>query len=257
MRQSLVMGNWKLNGSKQFTAELINSLKPTLANITGCQVAIAPPAVYLTEAHRALSGSKIALGAQNVDVNHSGAFTGELSAEMLKDVGAQYIIIGHSERRTHHQESNQQIAEKFAVLKATGLTPVLCIGETAAENAAGQTEQVCAAQLDAILHHLGVKAFENTVIAYEPVWAIGTGKSATPEQAQRVHHFIRQHIGQHDNSLAKQLVIQYGGSVNDQNAAELFAQPDIDGALVGGASLQADAFSAIVKAAAAASHNHR
>ncbi len=252
MRKSLVMGNWKLNGSKQFTVALIDALKTTLANTTRCQVAIAPPAVYLTEAHRALAGSHIALGAQNVDVNLSGAFTGELSADMLKDIGAQYIIIGHSERRTHHKESNQQIAEKFSVLKKSGLTPVLCIGETEAENAAGQTEQVCASQLDAILSHLGVEAFENTVVAYEPVWAIGTGKSATPAQAQQVHHFIRHHIGQHNQNIADQLIIQYGGSVNDQNAAELFAQPDIDGALVGGASLKADAFSAIVKAAAAA-----
>jgi len=187
-----------------------------------------------------------------VDTNLSGAFTGEISADMLKDIGAKYIIIGHSERRTYHKESDDFIAEKFAVLKEAGLIPVLCIGESEAENAAGETEAVCARQLDAVLKTMGAKAFENTVIAYEPIWAIGTGKSATPAQAQAVHKFIRGHIAKHDAAIAEQVIIQYGGSVNAGNAAELFTQPDIDGALVGGASLKADAFAVIVKAAAAA-----
>ncbi len=185
-------------------------------------------------------------------MNLSGAFTGETSAEMLKDIGAQYIIIGHSERRTYHQESDELIAKKFGVLKEIGLIPVLCIGESEAENEAGQTEAVCAKQLDAVLNTLGVKAFEGAVIAYEPIWAIGTGKSATPAQAQAVHKFIRDHIAKQDAAVAAQVIIQYGGSVNDKNAAELFTQPDIDGALVGGASLKADAFAVIVKAAAKA-----
>ncbi|AUG98968.1 triose-phosphate isomerase [Prodigiosinella confusarubida] len=252
MRHPLVMGNWKLNGSTNMVHELITALRNELSTVVGCGVAIAPPAIYLDQAKHQLSGSRIALGAQNVDVNLSGAFTGETSADMLKDIGAKYIIIGHSERRTYHKESDEFIARKFAVLKEAGLIPVLCIGETEAENAAGQTEAVCARQLDAVLNTLGAKAFENTVVAYEPVWAIGTGKSATPAQAQAVHKFIRGHIAKQDAAIAEQVIIQYGGSVNAANAAELFTQPDIDGALVGGASLKADAFTVIVKAAAEA-----
>lgn len=248
-RRPLVMGNWKLNGSKAMTQTLIADLKRALAAVNGCDVAIAPPVMYLGEAETALLGSKINLGAQNVDVNVSGAFTGDISTEMLKDFGAKYIIIGHSERRIYHKESDEFIAEKFAVLKSAGLVPVLCIGETEAENEAGQTEAVCAKQLDAVLTRLGAEAFNGAVIAYEPVWAIGTGKSATPAQAQAVHAFIRGHIAKQDKAVAEQVIIQYGGSVNDSNAAELFTQPDIDGALVGGASLKADAFAVIVKAA--------
>lgn len=252
MRHPLVMGNWKLNGSKHMVNELINGLRTALSDVDGCGVAIAPPVVYLGQAKHHLSGSRIALGAQNVDINLSGAFTGDISADMLKDIGAQYIIIGHSERRTYHKESDEFVAKKFAVLKAAGLTPVLCIGETDAENEAGKTQEVCARQLDAVLNTLGAEAFNGAVIAYEPIWAIGTGKSATPAQAQAVHKFIRSHVAKKDAAVAEQVIIQYGGSVNDKNAAELFAQPDIDGALVGGASLKADAFAAIVKAAAAA-----
>ncbi|MGV3345655.1 triose-phosphate isomerase [Enterobacteriaceae bacterium LUAb1] len=252
MRHPLVMGNWKLNGNRKMVSELINALRHELSGVNGCGVAIAPPVMYLDLAKQALADSPIVLGAQNVDINLSGAFTGEVSADMLKDMGAHYIIIGHSERRTYHKESDDLIAQKFAVLKNSGLVPVLCIGETEAENEAGKTEEVCARQIDAVLNTLGVSAFSNTVIAYEPVWAIGTGKSATPAQAQAVHKFIRMHIAKQDPHVAKHIIIQYGGSVNDKNAAELFAQPDIDGALVGGASLKADAFTVIIKAAAAA-----
>ncbi|MGM3175118.1 triose-phosphate isomerase [Dickeya lacustris] len=252
MRHPLVMGNWKLNGSTSMVQDLIAGLRSELSTVTGCGVAIAPPALYLDQAKHQLAGSRIALGAQNVDVNLAGAFTGETSATMLKDLGAKYIIIGHSERRTYHHESDEFIAKKFAVLKEASLIPVLCIGETEAENEAGQTEAVCARQLDAVLNTLGAKAFDNAVIAYEPVWAIGTGKSATPAQAQAVHKFIRDHIASQDAAVAEQVIIQYGGSVNASNAAELFTQPDIDGALVGGASLKADAFAVIVKAAAQA-----
>ncbi|MCG8709503.1 triose-phosphate isomerase [Brenneria sp. 4F2] len=252
MRHPLVMGNWKLNGSTSMVNSLITGLRKELSDVDGCGIAIAPPAIYVDMANHLLAGSRIALGAQNVDVNLSGAFTGETSADMLKDVGAKYIIIGHSERRTYHKESDEFIAKKFGVLKEAGLIPVLCIGETESENEAGQTEAVCARQLDAVLNTLGAKAFENAVIAYEPIWAIGTGKSATPAQAQAVHKFIRDHIAKQDKAVAEQVIIQYGGSVNASNAAELFTQPDIDGALVGGASLKADAFAVIVKAAAAA-----
>ncbi|KGQ35076.1 triosephosphate isomerase [Gallibacterium anatis] len=251
-RRPLVMGNWKLNGSKVFTKELINGLKAELAGVEGCDVAIAPPVMYLAEAEAALAGSKIALGSQNVDLKQSGAFTGDISATMLKDFGAKYIIIGHSERRAYHHESDEFIAQKFAVLKEQGLVPVLCIGESEAENEAGKTEEVCARQIDAVLNTLGAEAFLGAVIAYEPIWAIGTGKSATPAQAQAVHAFIRSHIAKKDAKVAEQVILQYGGSVNDGNAAELFAMPDIDGALVGGASLKAPAFATIVKAAAKA-----
>ncbi|MGC6407885.1 triose-phosphate isomerase [Bisgaard Taxon 45] len=251
-RRPLVMGNWKLNGSKAFTNTLIQDLKTELAGVEGCDVAIAPPVMYLAEAETALVGSDIALGAQNVDVNVQGAFTGDISTDMLKDFGAKYIIIGHSERRTYHKESDEFIAKKFAALKQAGLVPVLCIGESEAENEAGKTEEVCARQIDAVLNTLGAEAFNGAVIAYEPIWAIGTGKSATPAQAQAVHAFIRGHIAKQDKAVAEQVIIQYGGSVNDANAAELFTQPDIDGALVGGASLKAPAFAVIVKAAAKA-----
>ena len=169
---------------------------------------------------------------------------------MLKDFGAKYIIIGHSERRTYHKESDEFVAKKFGALKEAGLVPVLCIGESEAENEAGKTEEVCARQIDAVINLLGVEAFNGAVIAYEPIWAIGTGKSATPAQAQAVHAFIRGHIAKKSQAVADQVIIQYGGSVNDANAAELFTQQDIDGALVGGASLKAPAFAAIVKAAA-------
>ncbi|MFS1538752.1 MAG: triose-phosphate isomerase [Candidatus Phlomobacter fragariae] len=252
MWNPLVIGNWKLNGSTKMVEELIGNLCNKLNSVIGCDVAIAPPALYLAQAKQALNGSKIALGAQDVDVNLSGAFTGDTSAEMLKDIGAKYIIIGHSERKIYHQESDEYIARKFAMLKSQGLTPVLCIGESEKENSAGQTEEVCARQIDAVLNSLGTGAFENSVIAYEPIWAIGTGKSATPAQAQAVHKFIRDHLAKQDPAIAQQVIIQYGGSVNANNAAELFMQPDIDGALVGGASLKADAFATIVNAAAAA-----
>lgn len=252
MRKPLVMGNWKLNGSKQMALDLVTGLTKQLADVKGCDVAIAPPVVYLDYVQKVLADSKIILGAQNVDTHLSGAYTGDISAAMLKEVGVTHVIIGHSERRTYHKECDSFIAQKFAVLKENHLTPVLCIGETEAENEAGQTQAVCAKQIDAIINLFGVEAFNNAVIAYEPIWAIGTGKSATPAQAQAVHKFIRDHIAKLDANVAKQVIIQYGGSVNDKNAAELFTQPDIDGALVGGASLKADAFAAIVKAAAQA-----
>ncbi len=251
-RRPLVMGNWKLNGSKAFTKELIASLKDELNEVSGCDVAIAPPVMYLAEAEAALVSSDIALGTQNVDLNKQGAFTGDISTEMLKDFGVKYVIIGHSERRQYHHESDEFIAKKFGVLKDAGLVPVLCIGESEAENEAGKTEEVCARQIDAVMNTLGVEAFNGAVIAYEPIWAIGTGKSATPAQAQAVHAFIRGHIAKQSQAVAERVIIQYGGSVNDANAAELFTQPDIDGALVGGASLKASAFAVIVKAAAKA-----
>lgn len=256
MRYPLVIGNWKLNGSKHMVNEFIEKLCNELSGIVGCGVAIAPPVMYLDLAKQNLTGSCIALGAQNVDTNLSGAFTGEISANMLKDIGAKYIIIGHSERRIYHKESNKYIAEKFVVLKESSLIPVLCIGESEAENKAGQTKAVCALQLDAILNRMSVDAFNNTIIAYEPIWAIGTGNSATPEYVQDVHKFIRSYIANHNTAVAEKIIIQYGGSVNTSNALQFFIQPDIDGALVGGASLIARDFAVIIKAATKAKKPH-
>ncbi len=252
MRRSLVMGNWKLNGSKAMVSELIKSLDTALAGVEGVDAAIAPPMMYLDLAEQliAKADSKIILGAQNVDTSVSGAFTGDVSPEMLKDFGVSHVIIGHSERREYHAESDAFIAKKFGILKEHGLTPVLCIGETDAQNEAGETVAVCARQLDAVIDTLGVEAFNGAVIAYEPIWAIGTGKAATAEDAQRIHAAIRAHIAQKSEEVAQKVIIQYGGSVKPENAEGYFSQPDIDGALVGGASLDAQSFAAIVKAAA-------
>lgn len=252
MRKPLVMGNWKLNGSKPMTLDLLTELSKLVADCKGCDIAIAPPELYIDYASKLVDGTSIILGAQNVDTNLSGAYTGETSAVMLKEMGASHIIIGHSERRTYHHESDELIAHKFKVLVENGLMPVLCIGETEKENERGETEAVCIRQINAVIDLVGISAFKGAVIAYEPVWAIGTGKSATPQQAQAVHKLIRDHFAKQDATIANQLIIQYGGSVNDKNAAELFSQPDIDGALVGGASLKADAFAAIILAAAKA-----
>ncbi|QUJ67268.1 triose-phosphate isomerase [Photobacterium sp. GJ3] len=254
MRHPVVMGNWKLNGSKEMVTNLLTGLDAALAGVDGVDVAVAPPVMYLELAERLISQgqSKIILGAQNVDVNASGAFTGDISPEMLKDFGATHIIIGHSERREYHNESDEFVAKKFAFLKENGLTPVLCIGESEAQNEAGETVAVCARQLDAVINTQGVEALNGAIVAYEPIWAIGTGKAATAQQAQEIHAAIRAHIASFSADVAKNVVIQYGGSVKAGNAAELFAMPDIDGALVGGAALDAEGFAAIAKAAAEA-----
>lgn len=250
MRRPLVIGNWKLNGSREMANTLVYALTDQVDG-EGSEVAIAPPFPYLDTAGDRLAGSPIRLAAQDVSAWSAGPYTGEVSAEMLKDVGVSYVIVGHSERRTLLEETDDLIAAKFRAAKVSGLVPVLCIGETEEENAAGKTEAVCARQLDAILN-LESGAFRNAVVAYEPVWAIGTGKSATPQQAQAVHSFIRAHIAKHDRTAAENVSVLYGGSVNPQNAAQLLTQPDIDGALVGGASLKADEFALIVKEASAA-----
>ncbi|MCQ1056760.1 triose-phosphate isomerase [Photobacterium sp. DNB23_23_1] len=254
MRHPVVMGNWKLNGSKEMVSNLLKGLDAELKGVEGVDVAVAPPAMYLDLAEQLISKgeSKIILGAQNVDVNASGAFTGDISPEMLKDFGASHIIIGHSERREYHNESDEFVAKKFAFLKEHGLTPVLCIGESEAQNEAGETVAVCARQIDAVINTQGVEALEGAIIAYEPIWAIGTGKAATADDAQRIHAAIRAHIAEKSEDVAKKVVIQYGGSVKPENAQAYFAQPDIDGALVGGAALNAESFAAIAKAAAEA-----
>ncbi|MEW6414629.1 MAG: triose-phosphate isomerase [Pseudomonadota bacterium] len=247
MRKKLVAGNWKMNGSLAENAALLAAIKPALA---GIEAAVCVPFPYLAQAQAALAGSSIAWGAQNLSDQAKGAYTGEVSASMLRDFACTYVIVGHSERRSLYGESDELVAKKYMAAQAAGLVPILCVGESLAEREAGVTEQVVARQLDAVIAAAGVASLANAVVAYEPVWAIGTGKTASPEQAQAVHAFIRGKVAALDPAVAAGLVIQYGGSVKASNAAELMTQPDIDGGLIGGASLVADEFIAICRAAA-------
>lgn len=247
MRKNLVAGNWKMNGGLAENAALLAGLK---AKLGGVQALVCVPFPYLAQAQQVLAGSWIIWGAQNLSEQQSGAYTGEVSASMLLDFGCTHVIVGHSERRSLYGESDELVAKKYSVAQAAGLIPILCVGELLAEREAGITEQVIARQLDAVIAVAGVASLAKAIVAYEPVWAIGTGKTASPEQAQAVHAFIRNKVAALDSGVAAGLVIQYGGSVKASNAAELMAQPDIDGALVGGASLIADEFVAICKAAA-------
>lgn len=247
MRKKLVAGNWKMHGSLVENAALLAALKPALA---GIEAVVCVPFPYLAQVQAALSGSSIAWGAQNVSEQAKGAFTGEVSASMLLDFGCQYVIVGHSERRSLYGESDALVASKYVAAQAAGLMPILCVGESLAERESGVTEIVVSRQLDAVIDMAGVGSLAKAVIAYEPVWAIGTGKTASPEQAQAVHAFIRGKVAALDAGVADHLVIQYGGSVKAANAAELMVQPDIDGGLIGGASLVADEFIAICRAAA-------
>lgn len=247
MRKKLVAGNWKMNGNLAENAALLAAIKPALAQI---EAVVCVPYPYLAQAQAALGGSTLAWGAQNLSEQGKGAFTGEVSAAMLQDFGCTYVIVGHSERRSLYGESDAMVAKKYMAAQAAGLTPILCVGESLEERESGITEQVVARQLEAVIAVAGVASFANAVVAYEPVWAIGTGKTASPEQAQAVHAFIRNKIAGLDPSVADGLTIQYGGSVKAANAAELMAMPDIDGGLIGGASLVAEEFVAICKAAA-------
>jgi triosephosphate isomerase (TIM) len=247
MRKKLVAGNWKMHGSLAENAALLSAIKPALA---GIEAVVCVPFPYLAQAQAALAGSSIAWGAQNVSEQSKGAFTGEVSASMLLDFGCKYVIVGHSERRSLYGESDALVASKYKAAQAAGLTPILCVGESLDEREAGVTEAVVSRQLDAVIDAAGGGSLAKAVVAYEPVWAIGTGKTASPEQAQAVHAFIRGKIAALDEGVANQLVIQYGGSVKAANAAELMVQPDIDGGLIGGASLVAGEFVAICRAAA-------
>ncbi len=249
MRRPIVAGNWKMHGTRAENARLIEELISRYPDESAAQCLVCPPFVYLQEVGRMLRDTPIGLGAQDVCAEAQGAFTGEVSAAMLKDVGCGYVIVGHSERRWIYHESDQLVARKFAAAQAQSLAPILCIGEQIAEREAGRTEEVVARQLDAVLALCGVAALESAVLAYEPVWAIGTGHSATAEQAQQVHAFIRERIGARDAKIARATRILYGGSVKAGNAVELFAQPDVDGGLIGGASLKAEEFLAILAAA--------
>ena len=251
MRRPIIAGNWKMHGTRAENARLIEELLSRYPDQSAAQCLVCPPFVYLQEVGRLLRDTPIGLGAQDVCAEAQGAFTGEVSAAMLKDVGCEHVIVGHSERRWVYHESDQLVARKFAAAQAKSLAPILCVGEQLSDREAGRTEEVVARQLDAVLSLCGVGALESGVIAYEPVWAIGTGHSATPEQAQQVHAFIRERIAARDAKIAEVARILYGGSVKAGNAAELFAQPDVDGGLIGGASLKAEEFLAILAAAGA------
>lgn len=236
-----------MNGSLQSIILLVEGIKAGDAG--SAQLAVCPPSVYLMKVGGMLEGTTVSLGSQNVCDQASGAFTGEISAEMLKEAGCQYAIVGHSERRALYLESDELVAARYAMAAESGLTPILCLGESLQEREQGVTEAVVGRQLDAVIERRGISAIAKGVIAYEPVWAIGTGQVATPDQAQAVHAFIRGKIAELDSNVGDRVQILYGGSMNPSNAAELLSQPDIDGGLIGGASLKAADFLAIAQAA--------
>ncbi|RNF52738.1 triose-phosphate isomerase [Marinomonas hwangdonensis] len=247
IRQKIVAGNWKMNGSKESVSLLVDGLLKMEGS--SAQVVVAPAFPYLSQVSGMLSGSHIVLAAQNASDQPKGAFTGEVSTSMLNDFGVKYVLAGHSERRSLYGESDAMVAHKVKAILAEELIPMLCIGETLEERKSDKTLEVCERQLNAVIELVGIDAFENIVIAYEPVWAIGTGVSASAEQAQGVHESIRKYLSTFSVSVSQQSQILYGGSVKASSSQALFAMPDIDGALVGGASLDADEFIAIIKAA--------
>lgn len=250
MRSRLVAGNWKMHGSLAANARLLDALKGGLKPIAGAVFAVCAPFPYLAQVAAALSDSNIAWGAQNVSEHDAGAYTGEVSGTMLRDFGCRYAIVGHSERRSLYGDDDGRVAAKFAAARRAGLTPILCVGETLEQRERGETESIVERQLAAVLSVAGIAAFADAVLAYEPVWAIGTGRNATPQQAQDVHAFIRAWAVKRGKKVAEGLTIMYGGSVKPGNARELFAMPDVDGGLIGGASLVAEDFIAICEAAA-------
>jgi len=250
MRKNFVAGNWKMNITTSEAEALIQGLKNNVSDVSGVDMAVCPPFPYLKLVAEWLKGSAIKVGAQNMYFESKGAFTGEVAPEMLLDVGCHYVILGHSERRHVFMEKDEGINKKVKKAIETGLNPILCVGELLEEREAGKTNDVVESQIKGGLADISTGEMDQVTIAYEPVWAIGTGKTATPEQAQAVHRFIREWISEnYDADIAEKTRIQYGGSVKPGNAKELMDQPDIDGALVGGASLKADDFAAIIKAA--------
>ncbi len=255
MRKSIVAGNWKMNGSLAANAELVTGLLSTHSGYDNVDVLVCPPAVYIPQVAALLQGSDISLGAQNASAFEKGAYTGDISLSMLAEFGVQYVILGHSERRALFGEDDAQVADKFQAVVAAGATPIVCVGETLEERQAGETLDVVGRQLRAVLDVADKAALADAVVAYEPVWAIGTGLTATPEQAQEVHQALRALIAEYDAAAALKVRILYGGSVTADSAVQLFKQPDIDGGLVGGASLKAKDFLAICSAAADASAN--
>jgi len=262
MRARLVAGNWKMHGSRAANASLLDALlaglgqtgAPRADNAERAECAVCVPFPYLEQVADRLAGSAVTWGAQNVSEHSAGAFTGEVSGAMLAEFGCRYAIVGHSERRQLFGETDTQVAAKFGAAQVSGLIPILCVGETLEGREAGRTEAVVAGQLDAVIAQVGAAAFGRAVVAYEPVWAIGTGKTATADQAQAVHAFLRGRLAAQDASVARGLRILYGGSVKATNAASTFAMPDVDGGLVGGAALVAEEFLAIVAAAGAKKH---
>ena len=251
-RRPLVMGNWKMNGRLARNEALLTELKAGLASgFDAIDVAVCPPAPYLGQASKLVAGSAITYGAQNLSTEQDGAYTGEVSSGMLTDLGVKWVLVGHSVRRSLYGETDETVAKKTQVALEAGLIPVVCIGETLEERKTGDTEVVLARQLDAVLPVLGSQPASAFVLAYEPVWAIGTGLTATPEQAQEVHRFLRDRLASSGYAQAQEARILYGGSVKAANAGELFAQPDVDGGLVGGASLVANEFIGIAKGAVA------
>jgi triosephosphate isomerase len=251
MRGKLVAGNWKSNGDLVANRRLLEQLRSSAASLHGVEVAVCVPYPYLAQAQQILGDSVVAWGGQDVSQFGAGAYTGAVTAAMLTDFGCKYAIVGHSERRSVFADSDATVAAKFEAARKAGLTPVLCLGESLQEREAGVTESVVGRQLEAVTAVSGVASLARAVLAYEPVWAIGTGKTATPAQAQAVHAFIRGRVAASDARVAAGLQILYGGSVKAGNAAELFSQPDIDGGLIGGASLVADEFLAICRSAVA------
>ena len=249
MRQPLVAGNWKMNGSLDSITALVEGIKAGLDSVTTAEMVVCPPFVYIPTVASLIGDASISPGAQDVSDQEAGAHTGEVAPAMLTDVGCKYVIVGHSERRSIYGESDAFTASKFAAARKAGLIPILCVGELLEEREQGITEQVVSRQLDAVIDLEGVAALADAVIAYEPVWAIGTGKTATPDQAQDVHAFIRGKLAALDSSVADRVRILYGGSMNAANAAELLAMADIDGGLIGGASLKPADFLAIGSAA--------
>ncbi len=249
MRRRLVAGNWKMHGNLAANEALLQGVVAGLVDLGRVECAVCVPFPYLAQVAHRLRGTAVTWGAQNVAEHAQGAYTGEVSAAMLADFGCRYVIVGHSERRQLYGETDAQVAAKFAAVQSAGMTPIVCVGETLAERDAGTTESVVRRQLEAVLERAGAKAFANAVLAYEPVWAIGTGRNATPEQARDVHAYLRARVAQEDAGIARELRILYGGSVKAANAAALFAMAELDGGLIGGASLVAQEFLAIGRAA--------
>jgi triosephosphate isomerase len=249
MRKALVAGNWKMNGTQAKATELCNGIVEGMSALGEVDVLVCPSAILISTAAAALANSDVKIGGQDLDIHADGAFTGQTSAAMLLDAGCKYVIVGHSERRQFYGDTDALVAEKTQVALDAGLTPIVCVGESQSEREGGITEEVVGTQLKAVLDKVGISAFSTAVIAYEPVWAIGTGLTASPKQAQEVHAFIRGMLADRDQSVAAQCRILYGGSMKPGNAVELISKPDIDGGLIGGAALASEDFLGICSAA--------
>jgi len=247
MRKTIVAGNWKMNASKDSVESLVTDILSGASDVSA-EIIVCAPFPYLSQVEVLIEGSSLMLGAQNLNLNASGAFTGEVSAEMIKDFGANHVIVGHSERRSLYGETSEIVAEKTKAAIDSGLTPILCLGESLDQRESGKTESVVSEQLNKVIKMVGIEAFNNIIVAYEPVWAIGTGMTATPEQAQAVHKFIRDLLASSSQDIADKTTILYGGSMNAGNAVELISCADIDGGLIGGAALKAEDFLQICKA---------